>query len=150
MVDTNIRKIITHLFFNDIPQKEVIILDTARQLVPKGKSWQWHQALMDYGAIELPKLNSPLRSRKISIPFKLSDRYFRGKILDDLRETQHSMSAIQSKYHKVYALTLQKVRFLLDGFNKRWPYCSNKGYCSSSAIKFRPMHVVCFNVRYIT
>ncbi len=127
MVDTNIRKIITHLFFNDIPQKEVIILDTARQLVPKGKSWQWHQALMDYGAIELPKLNSPLRSRKISIPFKLSDRYFRGKILDDLRETQHSMSAIQSKYHKVYALTLQKVRFLLDGLIKDGLIAVTKG-----------------------
>lgn len=118
MVDTNIRKIITHFFFNDIPQKELIILDTARQLVPQGKSWQWHQALMDYGAIERSKLNCPERSRRTSVPFKQSDRYFRGKILDDLRETQYSICSIQSNYHTVYALTFLKVSTLLDGLIK--------------------------------
>jgi len=124
MVDTNIRKIITHFFFNDIPQKELIILDTARQLVPKGKSWQWHQALMDYGASSVRPTSSagraPLRigGEKSVVPFKLSDRYFRGKILDDLRERDYSIRSIQLKYHKVYALTLPKIRFLLDGLIK--------------------------------
>ena len=48
MVDTNIRQIITHFFFHDIPQPEKIIQEVADQLVPKGKSWEWHQALMEY------------------------------------------------------------------------------------------------------
>ncbi|MEK7060805.1 MAG: Fe-S cluster assembly protein HesB [Patescibacteria group bacterium] len=124
MVETNIRKIITHFFFNDIPQKEVIILDTARQLVPKGKSWQWHQALMDYGASSAPRRRG---GEKSVVPFKLSDRFYRGKILDDLRETQHSMSTIQTKYHKVYALTLPKIRFLLDGLIKDGLIAVTKG-----------------------
>jgi len=84
MVDTNIRQIITHHFFNDVPQKEIVIQNVADQLVPKGKSWEWHQALMDYGAIALPRNNRPERSRRTS-PFKNSNRYFRGRLMDVLR-----------------------------------------------------------------
>jgi A/G-specific adenine glycosylase len=85
-VDTNIRKIITHFFFQDKPQKEKIIQKAADQLVPGGKSWEWHQALMDYGALEMPKFNSKKIKKKAGIPFKQSNRYFRGKIIDVLRE----------------------------------------------------------------
>lgn len=85
MVDTNIRQIITHFFFSDIPQSEKIIQETADQLLPKGKSWEWHQALMDYGALELSKLKLPSQSRK-SVPFKDSNRFYRGKVIDRLRD----------------------------------------------------------------
>ena len=51
MVDTNIRQIITHFFFEDISQKPSVIQEVADKLVPPGKSWEWHQALMDYGAL---------------------------------------------------------------------------------------------------
>lgn len=89
-VDTNIRRIITHFFFDDIEQKPKVLDETASQLVPKGKSWEWHQALMDYGALELQKI--PLKRRKMpsgvskkSKPFKKTDRYVRGKIIDMVR-----------------------------------------------------------------
>jgi A/G-specific adenine glycosylase len=85
-VDTNIRQIITHFFFKDKPQKEKIIQEVADQLVPPGKSWEWHQALMDYGALEIPKLNIKKIMKKPGIPFKQSNRYMRGKIMDILRE----------------------------------------------------------------
>jgi A/G-specific adenine glycosylase len=85
-VDTNIRQIITHFFFDDKEQKEKIIQEAADQLVPVGKSWEWHQALMDYGAIELPKLNIKKIMKKPGIPFKQSNRYVRGKIMNMLRE----------------------------------------------------------------
>lgn len=85
MVDTNIRQIITHFFFNDRPQKEKVIQAVADQLLPKSKSWAWHQALMDYGAIALPR-NRPKRSRGTPIPFRESNRYFRGRVVDALRE----------------------------------------------------------------
>jgi len=84
MVDTNIRKIIAHFFFDDKPQKDSVIQGVADQLVPKGKSWEWHQALMDYGALGMSKAKS--HKAKI-IPFKNSNRYFRGKLMDILRET---------------------------------------------------------------
>lgn len=85
-VDTNIRQIITHFLFNDKPQKESIIQDVADQLLPIGKSWEWHQALMDYGALEMPKLKVKKIKKSGGIPFKETNRYFRGKIIDVLRE----------------------------------------------------------------
>lgn len=87
LVDTNIRRIITQFFFNDQPQKPSVIDDIARQLVPHGKSWEWHQALMDYGALELQKVNGKRKKvKKNKISFKDSNRYFRGRIIDRLRE----------------------------------------------------------------
>jgi A/G-specific adenine glycosylase len=99
MVDTNIRRIMTHFFFTDTPQPEGVIEAVAHQLVPKGKSWEWHQALMDYGALELKhdieKKGSPNRvkkDKKKSIPFIQTERYIRGRIMDELREKQWSLS----------------------------------------------------------
>ncbi len=87
MVDTNIRQIITHFFFDDKPQKEKAIQSVADQFVPKGKSWEWHQALMDYGALEMQKIKKKdEKIKKSTIPFKESNRFFRGRIIDMLRE----------------------------------------------------------------
>lgn len=83
LVDTNIRQIITHFFFHDKKQKEKIIQEVADALVPAGKSWEWHQALMDYGALELKKVPGAVKKQK---PFKDSDRFYRGRIIDRLRE----------------------------------------------------------------
>ena len=83
-VDTNIRRIITHFFFADTPQKESVIQSVADQLLPKGKSWEWHQALMDYGSLELPKIPGIVKKQK---KFKNSNRYYRGRIVDLLRNS---------------------------------------------------------------
>ncbi len=85
MVDTNIRQIITHFFFSGRTQKEKTIQTVADQLVPKGKSWEWHQALMDYGALAMTKQKKTMRLVKKQKPFKDSDRYYRGRIVDLLR-----------------------------------------------------------------
>ncbi len=87
MVDTNIRQIITHFFFQDVPQSEKVIQEVADQLVPKGKSWEWHQALMDYGAIKLER-NEKRTTKKKSKPFKETNRYLRGRLLDLVCERQ--------------------------------------------------------------
>jgi A/G-specific adenine glycosylase len=84
-IDTNIRRIITHFFFHDIEQKPKIIEHTAALLVPKKKSWEWHQALMDYGAIELQKIPSIGKKKKRNIPFRKTDRFVRGRIIDMVR-----------------------------------------------------------------
>lgn len=86
LVDTNIRKIITHFFFHDVRQKESVIETVAQQLLPKGKSWQWHQALMDYGALAMTNIQIPMTNWKKQKPFKDSNRYYRGRIIDQLRE----------------------------------------------------------------
>ena len=92
MVDTNIRQILTHFFFHDKPQSEKIIQELADQLVPIGKSWEWHQAMMDYGAMNASEWRRPERSRRMErkpTPFKETNRYFRGRIIDLLREKSY-------------------------------------------------------------
>lgn len=94
LVDTNIRQIITHFFFRGKIQKPSIIQNVADRLLPKGQSWKWHQALMDYGALELKTLNLPRRQagfklknfKKYKKPYKDSNRFYRGRIIDLLRE----------------------------------------------------------------
>lgn len=87
MVDTNIRRIITHYFFAGKPQTDKIIQNVADQILPIGKSWAWHQALMDYGSLEMSKIKGSIQTRdKKNIPFHESNRYYRGRVIDALRD----------------------------------------------------------------
>lgn len=116
LIDTNIRQIITLFFFNDKPQKPSEIENIAHQLVPKGKSWEWHQALMDYGSIELSKLNRPERSRRTYIPFRDSNRFYRGRIIDLLREQEMPesklLAELKHKYQKPKDFFQQRIEDL--------------------------------------
>ncbi len=87
MVDTNIRQIIVRYFFSGNPQKERVIREAADTMVPPGKSWEWHQALMDFGALALKRTRpEPSAKKSGSVPFAGSRRFIRGKIMDLLRE----------------------------------------------------------------
>lgn len=100
VVDTNVRKVILTQIINPENSKltrteslsdgasnndrkidEHFIEDLAEQLLPKGRAYEWNQALMDYAA-------SVLKKEKIPIPkqtkFIGSHRYFRGQILKQL------------------------------------------------------------------
>ncbi len=103
MVDTNIRQIITHFFFHDRPQKESVIQEVADQLLPKGKSWEWHQALMDYGNeynSEFKIQNSKLKKKQK--PFRESNRFYRGRIIDRLRDGDIVQSQLLKEFSKKY------------------------------------------------
>lgn len=114
MVDTNIRQIITHFFFNDLPQSEKIIQETADSLLPKGKSWEWHQALMDYGALELKKQSKPRVVRK-TVPFKDSTRYYRGRIVDVLRENHMKEKSLMQHMQQTYQKREMFVQTIISG-----------------------------------
>lgn len=81
VVDTNVRKIIVTQFGVDGNDQE--LQEIADQLLPKGKAYDWNQALMDYAAAMLKK-------EKIAIPkqskFLGSHRYYRGQIVKKLLE----------------------------------------------------------------
>ena len=49
--------------------------------MPKGRSRDWHNALMDYGAIYLTSRKSGIKPKTRQSQFKGSDRQIRGKIL---------------------------------------------------------------------
>lgn len=119
MVDTNIRQILTHFFFNDIPQKEVLIEEVADQLLPKGKSWEWHQALMDYGAIAMSHLRQGFggqaKVKKKTVPFKESNRFYRGRIIDRLREGDVDQSNLIQEFTGIYRRSEDFIVMILQG-----------------------------------
>jgi A/G-specific adenine glycosylase len=118
MVDTNIRQIITHFIYNDKPQKESIIQETADVLVPRGKSWEWHQALMDFGSLELPKLritSERLPITRKSIPFKQTNRYYRGRIIDLLRDKHMDEMTLIKLMEKTYGKPIDFIQSIIQG-----------------------------------
>ncbi len=119
MVDTNIRQILTHFFFHGLPQKKKLIQTVADALVPVGKSWAWHQALMDYGALELARIAGKRKSpQKVSVPFKDSDRFIRGKILDYLREKQVKEDALIAHVIHIYGRSAKQCRMIITRLMK--------------------------------
>lgn len=110
-VDTNICKIITHFFYKDTPQTKKNIQDMAERLVPQGKSWEWHQALMDYGALEL--LNHSVKNTGIikkSIPFAKTKRFIRGRIIEILRNIDISEQELVLISHTKYQRSENYIR----------------------------------------
>lgn len=124
-VDTNIRQIITHHFFQDKPQSSRLIQTVAEILVPKGKSWEWHQALMDYGATEMgkytvrfPRASAKEQHGKKLIPFRESNRFFRGRVIDRLREGSISEKKLLSLFGRQYRKDQQFLKHILHGLLK--------------------------------
>lgn len=80
-VDTNIRRILIHEL--SIPQNtsDKELFEIAKLLVPKGKSRDWHNALMDYGATLLTSKATGIKPKTTQSSFKGSRRYYRGQII---------------------------------------------------------------------
>lgn len=119
VLDTNIRRVFHRIFLSDnLKQNETLTKELAliaEKALPRGKSRDWHNALMDLGATictaqapkcekcpvitqcgfntlltkasdeEKTKLLSLTRVKNKQGTFKNSPRFFRGKILDYLR-----------------------------------------------------------------
>lgn len=81
VIDINIRRVLLHELAlpNSTSNEELTII--AKRLIPRGKSAEWHNALMDYGAALPPKVKKlyPPLTRQSS--FKGSKREARGYIL---------------------------------------------------------------------
>lgn len=113
MVDTNIRRIITHFFFHDERQKESVIQEMADRLVPQGRSWEWHQALMDYGALAMPK--TKIDKRRTNKPFRESNRFYRGRIVDRLREGEIQEDVLIIQFMNTYKKERDFIRNIITG-----------------------------------
>ncbi len=120
-VDTNMRRVLHRLFFGvDVPVQsasEKQVLATAAAVVPPGKGWEWNQALIEFGALQCtarkpacvicplqtsccayPAIQTVLAGlprgvRKKQEPaFAGSNRYYRGRVVDALRDVTHGES----------------------------------------------------------
>ena len=85
-VDTNIRRILISEGFASEDSSEKELFQIAERLLPKGRSRDWHNALMDYGAIHLTASKTGIKPTSQQSKFKGSDREKRGKILKFLIE----------------------------------------------------------------
>lgn len=80
-VDTNIRRIFIREFDLPpmVPDKE--LWRVAERCLPAGKSREWHNALMDYGALYLTAQKTGIKSKTQQSRFEGSNRQIRAKIL---------------------------------------------------------------------
>jgi A/G-specific adenine glycosylase len=85
-IDTNIRRILIHEFKLDetIITKELERI--AEQVLPEGKSRDWHNALMDYGTKIATAKTTGIKSKGKQSTFKGSRRELRAKLLKTILE----------------------------------------------------------------
>lgn len=111
--DTNVRRVLARLFRGaaaELSERELENL--AAEALPKGNAYDWHQALMDLGAticfnrnprcdrcpamdvcaahpgiLFQPPAVAERRAKYEAQPFETTNRYFRGRVVDALRET---------------------------------------------------------------
>ncbi len=98
-VDTNIRRIIMHEFAlpEDTSKQEIQAL--AEQLLPQGRSREWHNALMDYGSLFLTSRNTAIRPLTKQSKFQGSKRWYRGRLINDLIHSECMfLEEIEAKY----------------------------------------------------
>jgi A/G-specific adenine glycosylase len=118
-IDTNMRRVLHRVFLGpELPtplanDREVTAL--AETILPQGDAWTWNQALIEFGALHCtarkplcvicpvqqecaawPDIQSRIADQpkgakaKKEGPFKESNRYFRGRVVDALRDRQDS------------------------------------------------------------
>ncbi|NIA18994.1 MAG: Fe-S cluster assembly protein HesB [Xanthomonadaceae bacterium] len=95
-VDTNIRRIlIAEFVLENLSMAEIGKL--AERCLPAGRSRDWHNALMDYGAIFLTATKSGIRPASRQSPFPGSVRQLRAEILRELlREGKISLQTYEN------------------------------------------------------
>ena len=82
VVDTNVRRVLSGFAGRELTDRET--WELAERVLPPGRAADWNQALMDYGA--LAKKAAPRRAAKPAQTFTSSNRFWRGRIIDALRE----------------------------------------------------------------
>jgi A/G-specific adenine glycosylase len=112
-LDTNARRVLHRLFFGaEVPEptaKDKQLLSLAEALVPRGRGWEWGQAVIEFGALRCtarkptcescplmnlcaarPTIRAKLatlpRAEKAARRYEGSNRYHRGRALAALRE----------------------------------------------------------------
>jgi len=94
-VDTNIRRILISEFDLDETVSDEDLFSLAQLCLPMGKSRDWHNALMDYGAMYLTSRKTGIKPKTQQSTFQGSDRQIRGRILRLLLHEEQSFYQLQ-------------------------------------------------------
>ncbi|GAC1399603.1 MAG: A/G-specific adenine glycosylase [Chloroflexota bacterium] len=82
VVDTNVRRVLSNWAGEELSDRDSWAL--AARVLPIGRAADWNAALMDYGALVQKAI--PRRRGERGEPFTSSNRFWRGRIVDALRE----------------------------------------------------------------
>ncbi|USN45730.1 MAG: Fe-S cluster assembly protein HesB [Candidatus Woesearchaeota archaeon] len=100
-VDTNIRRILMHEFSLPTTYSEKQIEELALLLLPRRRSRDWHNALMDYGSLVLTSKKTGIAPKTKQSTFQGSTRWYRGQILKLLTEKKNvTKKSIYTNYEK--------------------------------------------------
>ncbi len=129
VVDTNIRKVILTRIKNyelGIKQKKTDsgqarmtkkeVQEIAEMLLPKGKAYEWNQALMDYASSRLRHIKIGFGEAKQST-FKGSNRYYRGYIMKAL-VTENSLTISEIHKRLENEISKEKLEEIIKGLIK--------------------------------
>jgi A/G-specific adenine glycosylase len=109
--DTNVRRVLARVFRSGAELPEAAMEALAAEVLPAAQAYAWHQALMDLGATVCtsrnprcdrcpvmddcsahpavlfgPRVIAERKARSDAGPFETTNRYFRGRVVDALRE----------------------------------------------------------------
>jgi len=93
-VDTNIRRILIAEFHLPENTPDALLWDIATHCLPHGRSREWHNALMDYGALCLTTRKTGIKPRTRQTRFEGSDRQIRARIIKKLLEHESSFEEL--------------------------------------------------------
>ncbi|MEI6691826.1 MAG: Fe-S cluster assembly protein HesB [Chlorobium sp.] len=98
-IDTNIRRILIHEFSLPETLSASALQHIAEKVVPPAESRDWHNALMDYGSLILTSKKTGIRPLTRQSKFQGSKRWYRGKIIKELINTESMfLEEISEKY----------------------------------------------------
>ena len=81
VVDVNVRRVLSAFAGHELSLTAA--WETAETVIPLGRAQDWNQGLMDFGAAELKWPHSVTNG---GVPFRETDRFWRGRIVDTLRD----------------------------------------------------------------
>ncbi len=136
MMDTNHRRLYNRVYVGIEEKKDAELLEIAEAMFPKKRAYDWNQALMDIGSEYCTSRNPtcgecplktwckatpailtyvPIKAKKKAIPFKDTDRYVRGRIIDTLRDKKRvSKHAISAQFSNVSKERMRSIVALLE------------------------------------
>lgn len=114
-IDTNIRRILIAEGFATEETSEKDLFEIADQIYPKGKSRDWHNALMDYGSLVVTARKTGIKPTTQQPKYKKSGRYFRGLIVKYLTENE---KATRKKLVKECNIPAEQEEQIIDSLLK--------------------------------
>jgi A/G-specific adenine glycosylase len=112
-IDTNIRRILIHEFHLPESISDEELQSLAHQCLPQGKSRDWHNALMDYGATFLTSRKTGIKPKTQQSKFEGSDRQIRAMILRYLLKKSKKCSILDIQKALHLSMKERKIKNIL-------------------------------------